>query len=398
VKYVIFLGDGMADYPIRELGNKTPLQVAFKPNIDMLAQKGRCGLLKTLHEGMPLGSDIANLSIFGYNAKTCSEGRGVLEAASMGIEVAQDEVVFRCNLICVKDGKIKNHSAGHITSEESVVLIKDLDKKLGSDKVKFHPGVSYRHILVLKGCDFSKNVNCTPPHDVPGTDMKKVMVKGDKLTSDFLNNLILKSNELLEDHPLNLRRARDGKDKANYIWPWSPGKKPNMTKFFDKFGKRGAVISAVDLLQGIGVCAGLDVIKVKGATGLANTNYEGKADAVIEGLKTHDFVYCHVEASDEAGHEGDYALKIKTIEYLDKRLIGKVLKRLNEVNDEVSVAVLPDHFTPCIKKTHTGEPVPFLIYNPRIAAQSVGKFDEESCKKGSYGVLDGEEFIKKLFS
>jgi len=400
VKYVIFLGDGMADYLIKELGNKTPLQVADKPNIDSLAKKGRCGLLKTLPEGMPLGSDIANLSVLGYDLRTFSEGRGVLEAANMGIKITEDEVVLRCNLICVQDRKIKNHSAGHISSEEAAVLIKDLNKKYGSAKIRFYPGVSYRHILILKGNEFSKEVECTPPHDVQGTEMEKLMVRGDKHTREVLNGLILKSNELLENHPVNLERAKRGKDKANYIWPWSPGKKPRLERFFDKYGKRGAVISAVDLLRGIGVYAGFDVIKVEGATGLANTNYEGKADAVVEALKSHDFVYCHVEASDEASHEGDYELKVKTIEYFDKRLIGNVLRRLNEVKDEVCIAVLPDHYTPCLKKTHSAEPVPFLIYNPKIKVkeESVEKFDEENCRKGVLGLLEGEEFIKEFFA
>ena len=397
MKYVIFLGDGMADYPIKDLGFKTPLQSADKPNMDALTKKARCGLLKTLVEGLPAGSDVANLSILGYNPRTCSEGRGVLEAASMGIKVAEDEIVLRCNLICIQDGKIKSHSSGHITSDEAAILINDLNKALGSEMVKFYPGVSYRHVLVLKGHEFSKNVECTPPHDVLGTPMVKVMVKGDKLTSEFLNELILRSNQLLENHPVNLERAKKGKDKANYIWPWSPGKKPNIEAFKDKFGKKGAVISAVDLLQGIGILAGFDVIKVEGATGLANTNYEGKANAVINALKNHDFVYCHVEATDEAGHEGDYKLKVKAIEYLDKRLIGNVLKRLGEIDDDVSVAVLPDHFTPCSKKTHSMEPVPFLIYNPQKDGDSIQSFDEESCKKGSLINLEGGQFIAEFF-
>jgi len=400
VKYAIFLGDGMADYPIKELGNRTPLEVAAKPNIDFLAKNGRCGLLKTLPEGMPLGSDIANLSVLGYDPGIFSEGRGVLEAANMGIKIAEDEVVLRCNVICVQDGRIKNHSAGHISSEEAAILIKDLNKRLGSAKIQLYPGVSYRHILILKGNEFSKEVDCTPPHDVQGTEMRKVMVRGNKNTSEVLNALILKSNELLENHPVNLERAKKGKDKANYIWPWSPGKKPKLEKFFDKYGKSGAVISAVDLLRGIGVYAGFDIIKVEGATGLANTNYEGKANAVIEALKTHDFVYCHVEASDEAGHEGDYELKVKTIEYFDKRLIGNVLRRLKEIEDEVCIAVLPDHYTPCITKTHSSEPVPFLIYSPKIKVMGgfIEKFDEDNCRKGSLGLLEGEAFIKEFFA
>lgn len=398
MKYVIFLGDGMADYPIKELGNRTPLQAADKPNIDSLAKNARFGLLKTLPDGLPRGSDTANLSVLGYDPRTCSEGRGVLEAASMGIEAAEDEVVLRCNLICVEDNKIKNHSAGHITSEEAAILIAALNRELGSEKVRFYPGVSYRHILILKGSEFSKKLECTPPHDVPGTEMEKVMINGEEFTSGFLNDLILKSNAVLENHPVNVDRAKRGKDKANYIWPWSPGKKPHMETFLDKYGKTGAVISAVDLLQGIGVLLGFDVIKVKGATGLSDTNYEGKADAVIDGLKTHDFVYCHVEASDEAGHEGDFNLKTKTIEYLDKRLIGRVLKGLVEVNDDVCIAVLPDHYTPCAKKTHASEPVPFLIHNPLKQGDPIKTYDEESCKGGSYGTLEGDQFLKSFFA
>ena len=398
MKYIIFLGDGMADYPIKELAGRTPLQTADKPNMDSLVKKARCGLLKTLVEGLPAGSDVANLSILGYNPRTSSEGRGVLEAASMGIKVAEDEVVLRCNLICVEDKKIKSHSSGHITSDEAALLIKELNREFGSTKVRFYPGVSYRHILILKGNEFSKNVECTPPHDVLGTPMSDVMGRGDSFTSEFLNNLILRSNELLENHAVNLERAKKGKDKANYIWPWSPGKKPNIEPFSAKYGKSGAVISAVDLLQGIGVLAGFDVIKVKGATGLADTNYEGKADATVNGLKSHDLVYCHVEATDEAGHEGDYALKVKAIEYLDKRLIGNVLKRLGEIDDDVSIAVLPDHFTPCSKKTHSTEPVPFFIFNPMRKGDSIESFDEESCRKGSFGTLQGDQFIRNLFS
>jgi 2,3-bisphosphoglycerate-independent phosphoglycerate mutase len=396
MKYIIFIGDGMADYPIEKLNGKTPLEFADTPNMDFLAKNGRCGMLKTIPEGMPSSSDVANLSVLGYNPVKCSEGRGVLEAANQGINVENDEVVLRCNVICVKDGKIKNHSAGHITTEEATVLIRDLNNKIGSEKVKFYPGVSYRHILVLKGDEFSKQIECTPPHDVPGTEMEKVMVKGEEYTSKFLNKLILSSNELLENHPVNIKRAKNGKDRANYIWPWSPGKKPKMERFYDKYGKTGAMISAVDLLNGIGVYAGFDVLKVEGATGLYNTNYEGKADAVIEGLKNHDLVYCHVEATDEASHEGDVELKVRCIEYLDKRLIGRVLKRLNEINDKVCIAVLPDHFTPCSVKTHTTEAVPFVIYNPDIKGDSVKRLTEKECEKGHFGLLKGDEFIRKF--
>lgn len=398
MKYIIFLGDGMADRPIESLNKKTPLMVAQTPNMDALVKKARCGTLLTIPEGMPKGSAVANLTVMGYDPKECYEGRGVLEAANQGVDIAEDEVGLRCNIICVKDGKIKNHSGGHISNEEAAPLVKEINEKLGNDKIKFHQGVSYRHLLVLKGTEFSKNIKCTPPHDVPGTEMNKVMVTGDNHTSEVLNNLILRSNEILENHQINLERENNGKDKANYIWPWSPGKKPKMEKFIDKYGKNGAVISAVDLINGIGVYAGFDVIRVEGATGLYDTNYEGKADAVIESLKNHDFVYCHVEASDEASHEADIDLKIKTIEYLDKRLIGRVLENLNQIDDQVTMAILPDHFTPCSIKTHSGEPVPFMIINPEKEPDNVQEFNEESCKQGSLGNIEGDTFIKIFLS
>ncbi|MCK5283629.1 MAG: cofactor-independent phosphoglycerate mutase [Nanoarchaeota archaeon] len=396
MKYIIFLGDGMADYKIEKLNNKTPLQYASTPNIDMLAKKARCGLFKTIPEGMSPGSAVANLSVLGYNPEECFEGRGVLEAANQSIEIKDDEIAMRCNFICVEKERIKNHSAGHISSEEAKTLIDELNKKLGSDKVRFYPGVSYRHLLILKGGEFSKEIKCTPPHDIPGKEIEEVAIKGHTETANFLYNLAEKANKILENHPVNLKRAEQGKDKANYIWLWSPGKKPKMKMFIDLYGKKGAVISAVDLINGMGIFAGFDVIKVEGATGLYNTNYEGKADACIESLKTHDFVYCHVEASDEAGHEGDVDLKVKTIEYFDRRLIGNVLKRLDEIDDKVAIAVLPDHFTPCKVKTHTTEPVPFLIYNPELKPDSIEKFDEDSCKEGSLGLVGKDNFMKSF--
>ena len=399
MKYLIVIGDGMADYPIGELGDKTPLMAADKPNMDDLARKGRCGLFKTIPEGTSAGSEVANLSILGYNPAQCLEGRGVLEAASMGIKIADDELVFRCNLICVQNGNIKTHSAGHITSEEAAVLIKELNARLGSNQVKFYPGVSYRHILILKGQGFSREVKCVPPHDVLGSAMEGLMPAGEEKTRSLLHELIHQSNNILENHPVNIARAGKGQDQANYIWPWSPGRKPKMEKFLDKFGKNGAVISAVDLLQGIGIYIGFDVVKVPGATGLYDTNYEGKAQAAVEALRGHDLVYCHVEASDEAGHQGDFLLKKTTIEYLDKRLLGNIMRILGQepgLKGNVSVAVLPDHFTPCRVKGHTAEPVPFLIYNPRLKADAVVTFDEQSCQNGSLGLLHADQFIKKL--
>jgi len=400
MKYIIILGDGMADEPIEALGNKTPLQAANKPNIDLLASKGKSGMLDTIPAGFKPGSEIANLSVLGYDVPKVFEGRGALEAASMGIDIASDEMAMRCNLICIEDGNIKNHSAGHISSEEAKELILFLDEKLNDGKVSFYPGVSYRHLLKVKnGC---KELDCTAPHDVPGTPFKDVMIKPlsekAKGTADYLNNLILKSQELLKDHPVNLKRIAAGKDPANSIWPWSPGYRPKMETLQELFGvKTGSVISAVDLIMGIGRYAGLKLIHVEGATGLYDTNYEGKAQAAIDALKNDDFVYLHIEASDEAGHEGDYDLKVKTIEYLDKRVVKPIYEAVKEWDEPVTIAVLPDHPTPCLLKTHTSDPIPFLIYRTNGDADSVQVYDEFESAKGAYGLLKGREFMETLF-
>lgn len=399
-KYIIILGDGMADEPIASIGNKTPLQAANTPNIDKLAKMGRCGMLDTIPRGFAPGSEIANLSVLGYDLNECFEGRGTLEAASMGVEIYDDEMAMRCNLICVEDGKIKSHSAGHISNEEARELILFLRKELGNERVSFHPGVSYRHLLKLK--NGNKNLHCTPPHDVPGRDFSPLLIKPEvpeaQETAGFLNKLILKSQELLENHPVNLKRAAEGKEKANSIWPWSPGYKPTMKKMTDIYPfKSGSVISAVDLIKGIGVYAGLKNINVEGATGLYNTNYEGKAQAAIDALRTDDFVYLHIEASDEAGHEGDVELKIKTIEYLDSRIVKPVVEELLTWNEPVTIALLPDHPTPCAIRTHTRTPIPFIIYHTGNTPDKVEKYDEFTCQEGSYGLLKGKEFIEKMF-
>jgi 2,3-bisphosphoglycerate-independent phosphoglycerate mutase len=399
MKYLIILGDGMADEPIVSLGNKTCLQSANKPNIDKIAALGRNGLLDTIPVGFAPGSEIANLSVMGYNLAEVFEGRGSLEAASMGVVIGLNEMAMRCNLICIEKGIIKNHSAGHISNEEASELIHFLQQELGSEVLSFYPGVSYRHLLKLKGGN--KHLNCTPPHDVPGTPFAEVMIKAEipeaESTASFLNNLILRSQSLLENHPVNLKRAAAGKDKANSIWPWSPGYKPDMKTLLETYHlKNGAVISAVDLIKGIGVYAGLKVINVEGATGLYNTNYEGKAQAAIDALRENDFVYLHIEASDEAGHEGDVNLKVKTVEYLDSRVVKPIFDEISTWDESVTLAILPDHPTPCALKTHTNSPVPFIIYRPDEQADDVITYDEFAAKKGSYGLLKGAEFIKEL--
>ncbi len=401
MKTLIILGDGMADEPIEALGGKTPLQYAETPYMDKLAKLGVTGRLKTVADGFHPGSEVANMAVLGYDLPTVYEGRGVLEAASIGYELKPGEMAMRCNLVCVEGDILKNHSSGHITTREADQLIQFLNEKLSSDRVHFYTGVSYRHLLVIKGGD--KRLDCTPPHDVPLHPFRPLMVKAEvaeaQETADLLNGLILKSQEILANHPVNQKRIALGKDPANSIWPWSPGYRPAMQTMQEMYGfNGGSVISAVDLIRGIGAYAGLKVITVEGATGLYDTNYEGKAQAALEALKTDDFVYLHIEASDEAGHEGDVGLKIKTIENLDKRAVGIIYEALQKWDEPVAIAVLPDHPTPCSIRTHTNIPVPFLIYKPGQEPDSVTRFDEFSVENGKYGILEKDQFIKELLS
>lgn len=399
MKYIIVLGDGMADEPIEALENKTPLQAVSKPAIDWVAAHGRSGMLATVPAGFAPGSEIANLSVLGYDVPKVFEGRGSLEAASMGVKIEDGEMAMRCNLITIEDGKIKNHSAGHISNAEAAELIAFLQKELGGEDINFFPGVSYRHLLKIKGG--SKRIVTTPPHDVPGTPYKDVLVRAadtdGEPTARQLNELIERSMTLLENHPVNLARKAAGKDPANSIWPWSPGYRPQMQTLMQRYGiGSGVVISAVDLIKGIGVYAGLESIDVEGATGLYNTNYEGKAQAAIEALRTHDFVFLHIEASDEAGHEGDVALKMKTIEYLDRRIVKPILDAVSTWDEPVSIAILPDHPTPCALRTHTSKPIPFTIYRTNEPGDEVQAFDEFAARKGSYGDLSGDQFMERF--
>ncbi len=399
MKYIIILGDGMADWAIPQLNGKTPLMAAKTPHIDELCAKGRTGRLSTIPPDMPPASDVANLGVLGYDVHDVYEGRGVLEAASMGVDLEPQDLALRCNLICVEENNIKNHSAGHIPSEEARQLIDYLNHELGNDSIKFYPGVSYRNLLVVK--DGNKNISCTAPHDVPGTPFKEVLIKplnqeGNE-TANLLNNLISESQKILRDHPVNIERVKNGKDPANLVWFWSPGHKPRMKTFEELYHiHSGAVISAVDLIQGIGHYAGFEIIKVKGATGLYDTNYEGKAEATMKALNTADFVYLHIEASDEAGHEGDVDLKIRTIEYLDYRVVKYIIEESQKLHDDVAIAILPDHPTPCEIKTHSREPVPFIIYHPGETPDHVLQYNEESVKDGYFGLLQGNEFMKKF--
>lgn len=377
----------MADYPLEELNGKTPLQAAYTPNMDFIAGNGRNGVVRTVPEGMVPGSDIANLSIMGYDPRKYYPGRGPLEAASMGISLDRDEVAFRCNLVTVKNGVLIDYSAGHISSEEARTLIEYLDEKLDGN-ARFYPGVSYRHILVLKG---SEDVTCTPPHDIVERPIEEYLPMG--RDAEILRKLMHNSVQLLEDHEVNVKRGGESKNPANMIWPWSPGKSPNMPSFEEKFGVRGSVIAAVDLIKGIGKCIGLKVIDVPGATGYLDTNYGGKADYALRSLVDGDFCFVHVEAPDEAGHSGDMEAKIKAIENFDEKVVGRVLRGLKRY-DEYKIMVLPDHPTPISIRTHTCDEVPFAIFSPSEAADDVERFDEFSARRGSLGAIEGRELME----
>lgn len=399
MKYIVILGDGMADEPIPELGGKTPLQYAKTPYMDKLAQLGVTGQLQTVPSGFHPGSEVANLSVLGYNLPTVYEGRGVLEAASIGVELQPGELAMRCNLVCIEGDLLKNHSAGHISTEEADELISFLNQKLGNSQIKFHTGVSYRHLLVLK--EGNKQLKCTPPHDIPLQPFRPAMIQAEISeatgTAKILNQLIIDSQEILTEHPINKKRLAEGKDPANSIWPWSPGYRPAMKTLNEMFGiESSAVISAVDLIRGIGIYAGMDVLMVEGATGLYDTNYEGKVESALEALKTHDFVYLHIEASDEAGHEGDIQLKLRTIEDLDKRVVGPIYEALRQWDEPVAIGILPDHPTPCVIRTHTSDPIPFLIYKPGVEPDAVNTYDEFSVLKGKFGILSDDQFMKEL--
>ena len=412
MKHIIILGDGMADHAVKRLGGKTLLQYAHKPYMDMLARIGRAGRLITIPDGFAPGSEVANTAILGYDLNKVYEGRGPLEAASIGYEMSPDDMAMRCNIISIADGRIVNHHGGHLTTAEGDMLIRYLDKHLGSDTVRLMTGVQYRHLLVLKNAN--KHIECAPPHDNPDKPWRPLLVKAEKgwekrhdgtrmtgrETAEKINTLILKSQELLENHPFNIGRRRNGESEANSIWPWGGGYKPCMDTISMLYPqvKSGAIISAVDLIRGIGKYAGLDIINVDGATGLADTNYEGKAAAAIDALRSRDFVFLHIEASDEAGHDGDLNLKLRTIENLDSRIVKPIFEAVNGWDEPVCIAVLPDHPTPVEVRTHVNEPVPFIIWHKGIEADDVQTYDEVSCVGGSYGLLRLGEFMQTLMS
>lgn len=410
MKHLIILGDGMADHAVKALGGKTLLQYANTPYMDLLARNGCTGRLMTIPEGFLPGSEVANTAILGYDLNQVYEGRGPLEAASIGYEMQPEDMAMRCNIICLENGVIKSHHGGHLTTAEGDMLIKYLDDKLGNEQIKFITGIQYRHLLVIKGGN--KHLVCAPPHDHPNEKWQTLLTKSEdgyendheggrmsgKETADLINDLILKSQDLLIDHPFNKTRAEKGKDQANSIWPWSGGYRPSMKTLMQLFPqiKTGSVISAVDLIRGIGYYAGLHNIIVEGATGLANTNYKGKAQAAIKALRKEDFVFLHIEASDEAGHDGDLDLKLKTIENLDNYIVKPIYEEVKTWSEPVCIAVLPDHPTPVEIRTHVKEPVPFLIWYPGIHPDNVKEYDEISCVRGNYGLLRLNQFMEEF--
>ena len=393
----------MADHAVERLGGKTLLEYANTPNMDNLARIGRTGRLATVPDGFLPGSEVANATILGYDMNKVYEGRGPLEAASIGYEMEPGDLALRCNIICLANDKIKNHHGGHLTTDESTELIDLLNERLGSDRVRFVKGIQYRHLLIIKGGN--KYINCAPPHDHPNEEWRKLLIRPEKGhehealdTATLLNELIIKSQDELNDAPLNVKRRAEGKDEANSIWPWGGGYRPQMKTLSEMYPqiKRGDVISAVDLIRGIGHYAGLHNIIVPGATGLADTNYEGKTQAAIEALRKDDFVFLHIEASDEAGHDGDLQLKLRTIENLDRRVVGPIFEEVSKWDEPVAIAVMPDHPTPVEIRTHVKEPVPFIVWYPGISPDSVQTYSEVSCVSGSYGMLHLTEFMNEF--
>lgn len=380
MKYIVLIGDGMADRPIDELRGLTPLKKASTPNMDKLAQKGILGKVRTIPEGFHPGSDVANLSILGYDPAKYYTGRAPLEAASIGVKLDENDVAYRCNLVTLKFDKNKTHavmddySSGHITTEEARELIKAVKSGLEDGDIVFYPGVSYRHLMVWK--NGSLDIECAPPHDILEREITDYLPVGER--DSVLRELMRKSVDILDGHPVNKERLKNGKKPANSIWLWGHGKKPQMPTYKEKYGVKGALISAVDLTKGLGIYAGFEILKVPGVTGWLDTNYSGKAEYALNALKDMDFIYIHVESPDEAGHSGNYRDKIKAIEDFDCLVVGPVMKGLKERFKNYRVLLMPDHATPIKVRTHTDEPVPFVIYDSRNEKKNKGVTYDES--------------------
>ncbi len=398
MKYLVFLADGMADEPLSELNGKTPLEVANTPSLDSLAKKGAQGTLLTIPKPFPSSSDAANLSVLGYDLAKNYCGRGPIEAARQDIELKEDEIAFRCNLITIIDGILEDYSAGQIDPKSAEGLISLLNNKLGNSKIKFYPGVSYRNLLILKGEEFSDKIGYHKPDSNQGKKWREVMPYSmeseAEITVKLIKDLIEKSIEILKDAPANISRKENNKKPANCIWPWSPGRKPHFELFQEKYNKKGTVISAVDVILGIGKLTGMQAIKPDGATGFIDTNYGNKVEAAVKALKNSDFVYLHLEAIDECSHMGELDLKIEAIEAFDKRLVKPILE---EVDDNVTIGVLPDHPVPIKLRKHTRTPVPFLISGKNVPKDGNTEYSEKTAEKGGLGHLDKYTFLETLF-
>jgi len=395
-KYLILVPDGMADYPIESIGNKTPLMAANTPNMDLLSEKGLLGLAKTVPDGMEPGSDIANFTIMGYDPKYFT-GRGGLEAASIGVTLNNNDVAFRCNFITIKDEVLEDYSADKITDKEGKILIEELNRSIGARyKVEFYHGKSYRNLMVVRDCPELIQVECTPPHNIIGRKIDDYLIKHSQ--SVRLNKIMLESGSILEKSNVNIERVRNKKRPANMIWLWGQGKKPDISTYKELYKIDGSVITAVDLIKGLGIYAGLEIIDVPGATGYIDSNLLNKAKYALKSLKNKDFVFVHVEATDEMGHEGDLEGKIKAIERFDKEILGEILDGLGEFK-EFSILLLPDHPTPVEYRVHTSDPVPFILYDSEsTVSDGIKEFNEESAKKGSFGLVMANKLIKLLLN
>ncbi len=393
-KYVIIVPDGAADHPLEELGGLTPLEAARLPNMDFIASDGACGTAVTVPEGLPAGSDVANLSLLGYDPRTYYCGRGPLEAASLGVEIGEGEYAFRCNLITVEDERIADYSAGHVSTGEARELMESVQAELGGPGVRFHPGMSYRHLMIIEG-DWSSTA-CTPPHDVVGSPLAEVEPRGPG--AERLVELIDRSREVLEDHPVNRARREAGKHPANRIWFWGQGRNPAMPTLKERYGLSGAVITAVDLIRGLGILAGMDPIEVPGATGYLDTDYDAKARYAAQALKEHDLVYIHVEAPDEAGHEGLVEEKVKALENIDRCIVCRMLDEAPRFGEDFRILVIPDHPTPIPLRTHIAEPVPFALYYPGIKPDGGASFSETGVAGGSWRGFPAWDLLELLTS
>lgn len=402
MKYIVILGDGMSDYPLKELDNKTPLEVANKPNIDKLASLGEIGLVQTIPKGMLPGSDIANLAVMGYDPLKYYTGRSPLEAISMGIILKDNDIAIRANLVTLSDEKeykdktMIDYSAGEISSDEARELINYINNKLGNNKLTFYAGVSYRHCLIKSNTTIGSDL--TPPHDISDKIISDYLPKG--LNGKEFATLMQESYNLLSQHPVNIKRIEKGLKPANSIWLWGEGVKPNLPLFENEYGVKGAVISAVDLLKGIGIASGMKSYDVDGATGTIDTNFEGKADTCIEALKDGaDFVYLHFEAPDECSHQGDVKGKIKAIEYIDKKVVARLLNNLNDIGEDYSILVLPDHPTPLSTRTHASDPVPYLLYQSnKLLNNKYKSYNEKNAQNSGIMIASGTMLMQKFIN